>query len=187
MSEAGHEGVILELRRRAFQGGSRLLVIAGSLFLVVLTVVNILNVMGWAGVASIPLLAFSIFTGVLVGAGIIVEIEKMSSRVVVLRTDGISYLSRRNKRTDIPWSPRVHVDVVLDDGIERAPIGPMVGIGFYVPDYVGILVSAEDGWSIRDVWRLFRSSLGLVKERGLTMDDEMVRYIRYLKDREAMR
>jgi len=46
MSEAGHEGVILELRRRAFQGGSRLLVIAGSLFLVVLTVVNILNVMG---------------------------------------------------------------------------------------------------------------------------------------------
>jgi hypothetical protein len=186
MSEVGTDEVILRVRRRAFQGGSKLLVVAGSLFLVMLTVVNMANVMG-PGIGSIPLLAFSIFTGIVLGAAILAEIHTMLPQVIIPRTDGITCLVERNKRIDIPWGPKVHVDVIPDDRLERNPIGPMAGLGFYVPDDVGIVVHVEDGWNIDDVWRMFRSSLGIIKEKGLRMDEDMVAYIRYLRDREPAR
>ena len=81
----------------------------------------------------------------------------MRPLLVIVGPDKITLKITKKKRIEIIWGPDVHVDVYVDERLGKDYFGPLTGIGFYIPDDVGITVCAEDGWSIKDVWKLWRS------------------------------
>lgn len=158
---------------------------AGSLFLAWLILVNYANVMAPGGIGSIPLLGSSIFGGFVVGGLVVFEVAKMRPLMVTVRPDRIRLTIKRGKHKEIVWGPKVHVDVELDDRFSKTQYGPLAGIGVYIPNEIGITVYAEDGWNIEDVRKMLRPIMGLIKEKGLTMDEEMLEYIKYQRDRTS--
>ena len=174
--DKGEQG-ILRIRRRAFQGGSRIGVFAGSLFLAMLIVVNYWNLMAPSIVDSLPLLVFSIFMAFVVGGLILRELDRMRPQVVTIGPDKITCIMSKRKRLDIPWGPEVHVDVEVDKWYRSRAFGPLVGFDVYIPHEIGIAVHAEDGWKISDVRQAWRLILKLIKQKELKMDEDLIEHI----------
>jgi hypothetical protein len=183
-SSTRNEGdeVIHRVRRRANPKGAWGLVTVGTLIVFGLAMVTVWNITYPNGPLFIEWAVMSAFAAVLIAVGIPYGIYHMRPMTVEVGIDRISSIDTIGNLTQIAWGPDVHVDVKRDDQFSNREFGPLAGITVYCDGGGSVTVNAEEGWTIEDVRGLWAPIIGLVREKGLQIDEELSWYLEYRKD-----